>query len=57
MLLCWSVKLCGFLIHVLNPDKVYLVVLNMFLGLQFNSLELHLQPKLDPIQFNFSGNS
>ena len=36
-------------------DKVYLVVLNIFLVLNFNSVELHLQLKFDPIQFNFSG--
>ena len=43
MFVCWSVNLYGFLIHVLNSDKVYLFVLNMFLVLNFNSLELNAQ--------------
>ena len=36
---------------IFNSDKVYLVVLNMFLVLNFNSLELHVhvQLKFDPI--------
>ena len=34
---------------------MYLVVFNMFLVLNFNSLKLHLRFKFDPIQINFSG--
>ena len=44
MLVC---EVCGFSIHVLNFDKVYLVVFNMSMVLNYNSLKLHVQLKFD----------